>query len=153
MRPTAPEGFEIRVAGSGAFTVRADPQEVFRILFNLMRNAITAARRALTGTMTHVTLLVACGATTVTVRIADDGPGLPKSVRENLFRAQPGARRTGNGFGLAIARELAERNGGVLELAKSARGTTFVLELAAFAGMPSRDAGALRPLGRRVENR
>ena len=44
LRPSAPEGFEIRVAGRGAFIVQADPQAVFRILVNLVRNAITVAR-------------------------------------------------------------------------------------------------------------
>jgi len=153
LRPGAPEGFEIRVAGSGAFIVQADPQEVFRILFNLVRNAITVAREAENcGKMTCVTLLVERAGASVTVRIADDGPGLPRTVRENLFRTQPGSSLTGNGFGLAIARELAERNGGVLELAESARGTTFVLELSALASMPSEETGAMRPLGRRATN-
>lgn len=151
LRPTAPRGFEIRVAGSGAFIVQADPQEVFRILFNLVRNAITAARQG--NKMTSVTLLVEHAATNITVRIADDGPGLPRAVRANLFRTQPGASSTGgSGLGLAIARELAERNGGVLELAESARGTTFVLELAALATMPSEESGAMRSLGRRAAN-
>ena len=44
LRPTAPEGFEIRVAGSGAFIVLADSRDVFRILFNLVHNAIAVAR-------------------------------------------------------------------------------------------------------------
>jgi signal transduction histidine kinase len=151
LRPTAPEGFEIRVAGSGAFIVLADPQEVFRILFNLVHNAIAIARRGNSAgeRMTHVTLLAERTGTTVTVRIADDGPGLPPAVRTNLFRTQRSSTG-GSGFGLSIARELAERNGGVLELAESARGTTFVLQLTGLAAMPSEERGALRSLGRRV---
>jgi len=62
------------------------------------------------------------------LRLADDGPGLPEAVRGRLFRR--GTSGTGSsGCGLSIARELAERNGGVLELAEVRRGTTFVVEL------------------------
>ena len=148
LRPSAPEGFEIRVAGTGSFIVLADPQEVFRILFNLTHNALAIARRG-KKQITHVTLLVERVGTTVTVRIADDGPGLPKAVRANLFRPQSSSTG-GSGIGLAIARELAERNGGVLQLADSARGTTFVLELAGLAALPSEESGALRSLGKRA---
>ena len=148
LRPTAPEGFEIRVAGSGAFIVLADPQEVFRILFNLVHNAITIARQG--RQMTHVTLLVERAGGTVTVRIADDGPGLPKAIRAKLFRPQPRSATGGSGLGLSIARELTERNGGALQLVETARGTTFMLELTGLAAMPSEEGGALRSLGKRV---
>ena len=149
LRPTAPEGFEILISGSGSFIVLADPQDVFRILFNLVHNAIAVARRRNKKQITHVTLLVERVGTTVTVRVADDGPGLPKAVRANLFRPQASAMG-GTGIGLVIARELAERNGGVLQLADSARGTTFLLELTGLAALPAEERGALRSLGKRV---
>ena len=56
----------------------------------------------------------------------------------------------GNGLGLAIARELAERNGGMLQLVDSARSATFMLELTGLAAMPAEERGALRSLGQRV---
>src|SRR6185436_1853861 len=70
LRPTAPEGFEIRVAGTGSFAVLADQQEVFRILFNLVHNALTIARQQTKATerMSHVTVLVERNETTVSVR-------------------------------------------------------------------------------------
>ena len=152
LRPTAPEGFEIRVAGNGSFMVLADPQDAFRILFNLVHNAMAIARRQeATDRMTNVTLLIERGRATVTVRIADDGPGLPASVRGKLFRRQKSATG-GSGIGLSIARELAEQNGGVLQLAKSALGTTLVLELPASTAMAHAEEGALRSLGKRVQH-
>jgi signal transduction histidine kinase len=134
LRPTAPTGFQIRVAGSGSFIVLADQQDIFRIIFNLLHNTIAIARRATRDElkMSSVTLLVERSGTRVAVRIADDGPGLPPQVLSKLFR-RGNAHVTGNGMGLAIARELAERNAGVLRLVDSARGTTFLLELAASA--------------------
>jgi signal transduction histidine kinase len=149
LRPTAPEGFEIRIVAHGSFVVSADPQDVFRILFNLMHNAIAVARQG--GRMTHLTVLVERAGGTVSVRVADDGPGLSKAVRANLFRRQESATG-GSGIGLSIARELAERNGGTLQLAQSAHGATFVLELAGLATMPLEQSGALRSLGKRIEH-
>jgi signal transduction histidine kinase len=151
LRPTAPDGFEIRVAGSGAFMVLADAQEVFRVLFNLVHNALSVAReRAGTAQpMTGVTLLLERHGPAVTVRIADDGPGLPKAVRDNLFRAQRSS--TSGGMGLSIARELAERNGGVLQYLESARGATFLLQLAAATGSAA-EPGALRSLGKSIRH-
>ena len=151
LRPAAPDGFEIRVAGTGSFTVMADQQEIFRIVFNLLHNAMTIARRQAKARahMTHVTVLVERNDATVVVRIADDGPGLPKTVRDRLFRRQRSGTG-GSGLGLSLARELAERNGGVLRLVESARGTTFVLELIGAAA--AAETGALRSLGKRVEH-
>jgi len=151
LRPIAPAGFEIRVAENGAFAVLADQQEVFRVLFNLVHNALSVAR-AHAGTaqpMSHVTLLIERHDTTVTVRIADDGPGLPQAVRHNLFRPQQAS--SGGGLGLAIARELAERNGGMLQHVESARGATFLLQLPAATGLMA-EAGALRSLGKRARH-
>ena len=83
------------------------------------------------------------------VRIADDGPGLPAAIRKQLFR--PGQSAVGGcGIGLAIARLLAERNGGMLELAPSARGTTFVLEFPALATTSLQEGPVTRSLGRRA---
>jgi signal transduction histidine kinase len=154
LRPVAPEGFEIRVAASGCVFALGDPQDVFRILFNLMHNAIMIARSEAdnsSGKMTNISVLVERAGSTVTLRIADDDPGLPKAIRAGLFQPQPGTSATGGcGLGLSIARELAERNGGMLQLAASARGTTFVLELSGLASMPQEDRGAMRSLGRRA---
>jgi signal transduction histidine kinase len=148
LRPTAPEQFEIQVAALASVTVRADPQDVFRILFNLMHNAIAIARQG--KLMTNLTVLVEREGRTVTIRVADDGPGLPETVRANLFRGQT-SLTGGSGVGLSIARELVERNGGILELAESARGTTFVVELPGAASIAP-DEGALRSLGKRVQH-
>src|SRR6185369_9932784 len=42
--PIAPAGFAIRVHGNGALPVMADADHLFRILFNLLHNAVSVAR-------------------------------------------------------------------------------------------------------------
>jgi signal transduction histidine kinase len=148
LEPIAPARFEIRIHAQGSFPVMADAEQIFRILFNLLHNAVSLARRR--NSLKSVDISVERADATVLVRIADDGPGLPAAVRKQLFR--PVASSLGGaGIGLAIARELAEKNGGVIELAKSAKGTTFVLEFPAAA---VRHEGAVtRSLGQRVAHR
>jgi len=111
--------------------VLADPDQLHRILVNLMRNAreaIESEPGRQVGTVT-VDLRVDDGASLV--RVADDGPGLPERARDNLFQPFRGsARRGGVGLGLVISRELAQAHGGDLTLAETTiRGTVFELRL------------------------
>lgn len=143
--PIVPEGFEIRIAAEGACVVMGDPNDVFRIIFNLVQNAIAVARHG--GAMSHVSIAVAHAGPVVTVRISDDGPGLPKSVRSKLFRPQASSKPGGKGLGLAIARELAERNGATLRLEDCAGGASFALELAGMRAIALEPGAAMPSLG------
>lgn len=127
LEPVAPEGFEIRLPAFATCMVMADPGEIFRIVFNLVQNAIAVARKD--RRLTHVSIEIRLEGSEVAVLISDDGPGLPKAVRSRLFRPTVSSSG-GNGFGIAIARELAERNGATLKLADHAAGTNFILRLA-----------------------
>jgi two-component system OmpR family sensor kinase len=91
---------------------------------------------------THV-WLVADG---TTLRVEDDGPGIPAEHREQVFTRftrLDGSRASGSGLGLAIARELAERMEGELRLTVRRGRTVFILDLppaddgAVFTGNPS----------------
>jgi signal transduction histidine kinase len=144
--PIAPAGFGVRVHADGQFPVAADADHLFRILFNLLHNAVSVARQR--GKLKTVDVSVERSDASIVLRIADDGPGLPASVRKQLFRAGVPSSG-GSGLGLSIARELAEQNGGTLRLAPSARGATFVLELPA-AAAATREGPVTRSLGRRA---
>ncbi len=124
--PNVPAATKLSLIGSGPVYATANPQDVFRILFNLIHNAVGVARTV--GTVRHIGLALEHTATTVIVRITDDGPGLPEDIKARLF--QSGRSTTGgSGYGLSIARALAERNGAVLELSDTVRGTEFTLAL------------------------
>jgi len=123
---TLPAAVSLEADAQGLTPVMADAQDVFRILFNLLHNAATVARR--TGSLRAIRVTLARTGTMAVISIADDGPGVPAAVRSRLFL---GGRSTtgGSGQGLAIARELAERNGGTLRLADTPHGATFIVEL------------------------
>jgi signal transduction histidine kinase len=140
LEPTIPKGFEIRTPPQAMCMVLGNPTDVYRILFNLVQNAVAVARNG--GQMTFIDINIEYHAPIVSVRIVDDGPGLPKAIKSQLFR-QTASTTGGSGFGIAIARELAERNGATLRLTDDPKGTTYVLALAglrAVAGTPVRAA-------------
>ncbi|MFT6533254.1 MAG: signal transduction histidine kinase [Limimaricola cinnabarinus] len=109
------------------FVLRADSEQLFRVLSNLVRNA----RQAITATGNT-------GRVTVSAReedeewwifVTDTGPGLPPRAREHLFLAfRGGVAKGGSGLGLAIAAELVRGHGGRLELTRSDEtGTEFAI--------------------------
>lgn len=109
--------------------VRADSDQLYRILTNLVRNA----RQAISATGEPGQICISAEETDRDwmIRVADTGPGLPAKARANLFTAfQGGARKGGTGLGLTIAAELARGHGGELSLADSSEfGTEFILRL------------------------
>jgi len=146
---TLPRSASLQVEVDGPVFVVADAQDVFRILFNLLHNAATIARR--TGALRTIRVTVERSETTAAIVVSDDGPGLPEAVRTQLFR---GARSQtgGSGHGLAIARELAERNGGTLRTADVPRGATFIVEVPLDASPSDRVATLYQTRKQRAAN-
>ncbi len=104
--------------------VTADRGQLYRVLANLVRNAIEAGAR-------RVAVTAAPAQDSVRIDVSDDGPGLPARARERLFQPFAGSARSGGtGLGLAIARELIRGHGGELALVSTgAAGTVFRLTL------------------------
>lgn len=105
--------------------VEADPDQLHRILTNLIRNAgqaILASRKS--GSITARALTQD---DKICVDLIDTGPGLPRGVEENLFAPFSGSGLSGGtGLGLAIARDLARMNGGEITLISTGQaGTCF----------------------------
>jgi signal transduction histidine kinase len=112
--------------------VLADPEHLYRILVNLLRNAREAIEaQPWPESGGRVTATFEDHPGEVRLRLTDNGPGLPERVLERLF--QPFAssgRREGAGLGLAIARDLAQAHGGDLVLLTSGPGgAVFELRL------------------------
>ncbi len=123
------QGVSCLVDISAGMNLRADAEQLYRVLANLMRNAMQALEVAGQGGIIEVS----AGETDDEwwIKVGDTGPGLPPRAREHLFTAfQGGARKGGSGLGLAIAFELVRGHGGRLELLRSDEaGTEFVIHL------------------------
>jgi signal transduction histidine kinase len=108
--------------------IDADREHLFRIVSNLVRNAI----EAIEGQRARGEIVVKGwrDGRRVYVEVRDNGPGVPKKAREHLFEAFTGSQRKGGtGLGLAIAAEIVGVHGGHLQLFDIARGAAFRFEI------------------------
>jgi signal transduction histidine kinase len=105
--------------------LRADAEQLHRVLSNLVRNARLAI--AATGRPGRVTITGRDTDDGWEIEVKDTGPGLPEKARAHLFKPfHGGVRKGGTGLGLAICAELIKGHGGRLELVRSdAAGTVF----------------------------
>jgi signal transduction histidine kinase len=110
-------------------TLRADPEQLYRIILNLVRNARQAIIAS--GNPGSVNVSAYEDQENWWVEVADTGPGLPAKAQEHLFTPfQGGVRHGGTGLGLAIAAELVRGHGGTLQLDRTGPGgTVFSIQL------------------------
>ena len=109
------EGVTVDIAGNHQAQVRVERQDLDEMLGNLVENAAKYG-----GGRVFVT--VEPKKKMVDILIEDDGPGIPKEKRGELFKR--GARldttgKPGTGLGLAIVRDVAEIYGGSIHLEES----------------------------------
>jgi signal transduction histidine kinase len=118
-------GMELELAPCAETPVRADPDVVERILFNLVDNACKYGASP---------IRIECRGTAIVV--SDHGPGVSAREAANLFKPfrksalQAANSAPGVGLGLALSRRLARAMGGDLELeSRAGQGCRFVLTL------------------------
>ena len=123
--PEPHEPHRIQIELDGALPlVRADASQLERVFSNLMDNALRFSPPD-----QAVRISGGVGAGKVTIRVVDQGPGVPVSQRNEIFKPfHTGSEREGAGLGLAICKGFVEANGGELRLqADSADGTAFAV--------------------------
>ncbi len=123
----AMHGRTVRTAGTGSpLVLCADRLRLEQAVGNLVDNAL----RHGTGL---VTLSADSDASAITIRIADEGEGLPDSIAASAFRpfqrGPDNGATTGSGLGLAIASEIARAHGGALTSCRHAAGFAMCLAI------------------------
>ena len=94
-------------------TLWFDRNHLFRVLWNLMTNALRHASDDPGAIQIHMSKLPDARAC---LDIVDDGPGIDAALRAQIFEPFVTSHGAGTGLGLYIARELCEANGAHLEL-------------------------------------
>jgi signal transduction histidine kinase len=108
--------------------VDADPDQLFRVLLNLVRNAAQALEsRPRSDTASQQIRVTGRREGAVAIlEVSDTGPGVPAKAREHLFEAfQTSGRPGGSGLGLTIAAELVRAHDGDIHLVEGTIGATF----------------------------
>jgi len=109
-------------------SIDADPDQLFRVLLNLVRNAAQAleSRPRSDAAAMQIRITGRREGSVAIVEVSDTGPGVPAKTREHLFEAfQTSGRPGGSGLGLAIAAELVRAHGGEIHLVEGTIGATF----------------------------
>jgi two-component system nitrogen regulation sensor histidine kinase GlnL len=112
--------------------VRANAERLEAVFHNLLSNAIQAMTPR-GGCITVTTALN--GIDQVEIRLADDGPGIPESLRERVFNPGVSGKNGSLGIGLWLVETFIHQFEGRIDFVSSPAGTTFTILL------PAADSG------------
>jgi signal transduction histidine kinase len=128
------DGHELVFESEGPVHVKGNPDELHRMVLNLLENAV---RHTPAGT--KIEMRASAADDTAELVVADDGPGLPEGMESQIFerfvRGQGPADRhsqngTGTGLGLSIVRAVANAHGGDVTAANAnGHGARFTVTL------------------------
>jgi two-component system nitrogen regulation sensor histidine kinase NtrY len=109
--------------------VSVDPEQLRRVIINIVDNAIEAMDRR--GTIDVETEHDTANKV-VRIVVADNGPGISPAERDKLFLPYYSTKQRGSGLGLAIVRRIVAEHGGNIDVTDNLpRGTRFAIELPA----------------------
>lgn len=114
-RLAASKGTCVDLEAAPHLTLRADPFRLRQVLDNLITNAVKFSPPG-----TTVIVSAAQGADGLTIRVADEGPGISSEDQSRLFQpfgrvsTRPTGGETSTGLGLAISRRVIEAHGGAI---------------------------------------
>ena len=97
----------------------ADPDLLAQVVINLLQNAAQAMHAT---ERPQLELRLIGDAQSVAIEVADNGPGVPESLRQDVFLPFFTTRATGTGVGLNLARQIVIAHGGAIDVTDSPGG-------------------------------
>jgi nitrogen fixation/metabolism regulation signal transduction histidine kinase len=83
----------------------------------------------------HLHLKVSNAGGSVRLEVADDGPGIPKDLRDKVFQLYFTTKKQGSGIGLAMTYRAVQLHNGTIDFkSEDGGGTTFYLQFPALVG-------------------
>jgi signal transduction histidine kinase len=121
-----PASRDVKIVLSGLSSLEAwvDSKKLGRAVYNVALNACQAAKRG-SGTP-RVTLSLYEDEESISIRIADNGPGVAETLRQKIFSPFVSeGRESGIGLGLTLAQQIAQEHGGGIDLSETSEGETL----------------------------
>lgn len=118
-----------------------DPDQIKRVLVNLVDNSVSAVAKEPQGVVRIMTQYDR-DIKTIRLTVADNGDGVPQAEISRIFEPYYSTKEGGTGLGLAITKRIIEdHNGFMRALPNEPKGLKIVIE------MPVNEVGAWKPAG------
>ena len=130
-----PEGLLIRRDYDTSLPdLMADHEQVIQIILNIVRNAVQAMQghgeiTLRTRVARYVTLAKRNYRMALSMKIIDNGPGVPEAIREQIFYPLVTSKEEGTGLGLTIAQTYVSHHGGSIDCESQPGQTCFTVLL------------------------
>lgn len=116
--------------------IRIVPQEIGRVLLNLINNAFYAVsdkkQQNVPGYEPSVTISTKKTGNSVTICVSDNGDGIPENIREKIFQPFFTTKQAGQGtgLGLSLSYDIIQAHHGTIHVeTKEGKGTQFIITL------------------------
>jgi signal transduction histidine kinase len=110
--------------------IQADPEQLKEVLVNLIINACEAMEQGGSIVIEEKEDFLPSSGRVAVIRLKDNGPGIPESIRGNIFQPFFTTKEEGTGLGLSIATRIVEEHQGRLDIqSKEGQGSTFIITL------------------------
>jgi signal transduction histidine kinase len=110
--------------------IEADPELLKEVLVNLIVNSCEAMTDGGVISITEEDGLAEELGRAIVVRVTDNGPGIPESIRQKVMQPFFSTKKEGTGLGLSTASRIIEEHGGRLDLrSEEGQGATFIITL------------------------
>jgi two-component system, NtrC family, sensor histidine kinase PilS len=143
------------VAEGEAIRVEGDEDLLHRAIFNLALNAVQASNddgevrvEVVRGGNDQVPPGMIMEGDVVTIRVSDNGPGIPSEIRDRMFDPFFTTKANGSGLGLAVVHRAIEAHRGIVFVDSGAHGTRFTVILPSAKPVAMRQPGAPQPAHR-----
>lgn len=118
---------EVILRGNGA-RFEGDPGKILRVIQNLISNSIEAIHHREADGLVQAEAIESDDS--VTLRLIDNGPGIPEAIQSNFFEPfVTQGKKEGTGLGTAIAKSIVDAHHGEINFETGPQGTTFTIKL------------------------
>lgn len=110
-------------------TLQADPAQIEMVLLNLLKNAREALETLPADRQSPASITLQAGLDQRQqpfISVADNGPGIPEELTDEVFIPFFTTKPVGTGVGLSLSRQIMQQHGGTLRVrSEVGKGTVF----------------------------